>query len=479
MSIEVGAIEAHLIGPLLIVAGIVVPGVTPIGGGGSHHHKEEFADALGYGELGLAFLVALHVAIHGFALLGVGHKAIAPSGVVGSDGTVAIGTGNAFEVGFHHGARCGGVQVDDVVAIVLRTARRVDSPCAVVGSCLVQTALVLSDAVAGLFANAVDVPGGHAGEAVEHLVVKFLLREVVESFIGLQGVFGFHRLPPQAANKVLSVFHAPGILHEAVLVAPLFVHHAQVTLGQMSLEVFSVGELAVGINLVGLPVGTALPPAVATRGIVAIAIVVAVGHAQVGRNEILEGVPYLVCHGMSSTSTDGPRAHMSDARLGVNTRCVGPPFGLVEHIELNLIGVGGGVAWLQESQLVHIHIPDVFGLLQHTLRVEPVGGCCPRGVGTEALFPEHHKVFALPGAFEAPLRVVVHVVVGSIGGGVPENAPGIAEEHGAGHIVAAHERLQGSFGVALGKGGAIHAQHGNVAAIAQAELYGVVVLDAE
>ncbi|CCZ11412.1 unknown [Prevotella sp. CAG:1092] len=92
------------------------------------------------------------------------------------------------------------------------------------------------------------------------------------------------------------MLHTPVVLDKAVLISPIFMQKVKMMEFQVSLEVFAIGKLHVWIAFISLPVCAALPPSVATRGIVAIAVVEAVGYAKVARYKILEGMTNLVGH---------------------------------------------------------------------------------------------------------------------------------------------------------------------------------------
>ena len=437
--------------------------------GGSTHDDEEQACALGrQRHRGSALLVATHVAVVGLAVAGVGYEAIAPAGLVDINLAITRCAGDATEVGLHHRSFGSGVEVDDVIAVVLRAVGGIDAPQALAGLC--EVALVLSDAMAGTLADAVDIPCGHAGKAFVELIAKLFLRQLVQSLVGLHGVFGLDRLAPQPTDEVLAMLHAPVVLHEAVLVAPVLVQDVQMALRQMSFEVLAVGELSFGINLVGLPVGAALPPAVATRRSGAIAVVVAVALTEVGRHQILERMSNFMSHRVTAAGADGTGTHVAYARLLVNTRGVGTPVGLIEHVELNLILVGGGMAWLQESQLVDIAVPYLLGILQHRFRVEAIAARRLRGIGAEPFLPENHEMLALHGTAEAPLAVLAHVVVRGIGAGMPEDASWVGKHQRALEGGVAEQRLQPVFGIALRERGVEEVHHGGSArAVVHAE----------
>ena len=196
---------------------------------------------------------------------------------------------------------------------------------------------------------------------------------------------------------------------------------------------------------------------------------------KVGRDEVLEGVANLMSHGMTAAGSDGTRTHVADAHLAVNTRCVGTPIGLVEHVELYLVRVGSGLTRLKESQFIDIDAPDFLSILQHGLRVEAIGGGSTCGVGTETFLPEHDEVLALHGTGKTPLAVVAEVVVALIGTGMPKDASWVFEEHVAGKVVIAEETLEAALGIALGVGRAILTQDGiGGVALVHAELNRVV-----
>ena len=168
-------------------------------------------------------------------------------------------------------------------------------------------------------------------------------------------------------------------------------------------------------------------------------------------------------HRVTAAGADGTWTHMADARLLVNTRGVGTPVGLIEHVELNLILIGGGMAGLQESQLVDIAVPYLLGILQHRFRVEAIAARRLRGIGAEPFLPENHEMLALHGTAEAPLAVLAHVVVGGIGAGMPEDASRVGKHQRSLEGGVAEQRLQPVFGIALRERWVEEVHHGGSA----------------
>ena len=76
--------------------------------------------------------------------------------------------------------------------------------------------------------------------------------------------------------------------------------HIQMMTVQMSLKVLTVGELTAWIAFIGLPIGTTLPPAITSRRICSIAIVISMLLSEVATDKILESMSHFMCHSMSS-----------------------------------------------------------------------------------------------------------------------------------------------------------------------------------
>ena len=155
--------------------------------------------------------------------------------------------------------------------------------------------------------------------------------------------------------------HGPPVVNVATGIAPVFVEHIQVVGIKMLLKVFTISKLTVGEYLIGLPVGTTLPPTVIVTASPAPApttVVVVRGiAAQIGRDEILERMTHFMSYGMPTTSHSSPRVKVAYSRiapraigfLSVSTRSICPPLLLIGDVKLYLVFVGSRTAFLDES----------------------------------------------------------------------------------------------------------------------------------
>ena len=174
---------------------------------------------------------------------------------------------------------------------------------------------MLSDTTLSTLAHAIDIPSSHAHITLHQFIAELTLGERVHTDIGLDGVFILLRLAPHLSDKATSVEHRPPIVNVTTGIAPVFVEHVQMVCIKVLLKIFTICKLAIWKYLVGLPVGTALPPAViiaAAPSPAPTTVVVARGiTAQVGRYQILERMTNLMGYGMSATGISSPRIEMT------------------------------------------------------------------------------------------------------------------------------------------------------------------------
>ena len=431
LAVDVGLVEFDAIGPLFGSALVAVPAepvAGPVGGGGTADHEPHIA-ALGWAlegqhALGLVIRGPADVAVDAGAVLLQGHEAVAPASPLLLIGRVALLACLAHKLYVDGLARSGCIESDGIVAPVLDAFRRLGAPESVV--LLVECRLVAeSDAACSVFAYGVEVEGGHACTVLPHFVAQLtdLLQggsRHEDSHVGLQGVFGTARFVPKRADGVHAVLVAEVVLDEEVVVAQGRAEGMAVqTVDGVAKPVVTLAgvpdELHMGIELVGLPLGTHLPKDV-QRGRAPVVhpsvlvVVVAVGL-------ILEAVAYLVGHGLSGARGVGAVGEGEQPYLVVDAAAAGFPVGGVAQADNHLVGVGLRLALVDgdELQAVGIEFEDAVGILQDARNGS-------RSTGAVACLPEDNPVLRLQGTFVAPLVVgVLQLTVGAAGAGTAVN----------------------------------------------------------
>ena len=116
--------------------------------------------------------------------------------------------------------------------------------------------------------------------------------------IGLEGVLGVVRSVPEACDDVHAVLMAEVVLNEVVVVAQVNAERVPMEAVDGIVVPFVV-ELHVGIELVGLPLGTHLPKDVERR--LAPVVHPSVPVAVVAVGLVLEAMAYLVGYSLSAT----------------------------------------------------------------------------------------------------------------------------------------------------------------------------------
>ena len=288
--------------------------MTPMFCRSTSHHQPCLGYIVGQQELGSALGITLHLTVNALTASGLCHQSITPACLRCIDVAIAGCSGPPLEVYLDGGAALQSLETDDIEAIVLgRTLRRND--VTVIGSLYPvegsgKSILIILATVA----QTVDVPGdGMAGE-IENHPVEIILRQTIHTLIGLHRVFGIIRLTPQPTDKVGTMQLAPVILDEIVGITGRLMQESAVDIVYI-FAIPIVGEERGRIDLECLPLGTALPPAVAAAAIAAEAPLPAMGSSQVGTHQILEHMPHLMSHRMTALGLERPGIAVEEPHL--------------------------------------------------------------------------------------------------------------------------------------------------------------------
>ena len=297
--------EGDLIGPLLIVAGIVVPWVMPMLFGCSCDHKPSLLGVFGQLHLCPSLFVAIHFSILTGSIIEQGYKAISPARLADIDGTEAFSSSHPFEITSHSRAWFEALEFNDIHTVVLGAVAFIHLE----GITLDLMQRCGESVLIGLttLSDAVDIPSDGTAGIVEKHLIEIVLAKIVHALVSINHILGKLRCAPKISNELLAIKLAPVVLDEIVGIAPVLMHEVLVSAVD-AFAIIAVGELLFGIDLESLPLGTAFPPSASSSTICTEAPSPSVIGSKVATDKILEGVANLMGDGVTTTGIECPRS---------------------------------------------------------------------------------------------------------------------------------------------------------------------------
>ena len=155
---------------MFVVAVVVVPGMTPVGGGSTCDNHPEHGAAIGNRKMCRIISLVEHIGIHPAAVFLESHKTVTPSGLVHIEFAITVRPGQTDKVSFDLFARLGNVEPYYVVTVVFEAAFGIDLP--VIQGIAGHVDALTADVIFAVIADFIDVPGDQTGGTIVHFVVE-------------------------------------------------------------------------------------------------------------------------------------------------------------------------------------------------------------------------------------------------------------------------------------------------------------------